>query len=88
MKILIGCTPQGMAAFISDGFEGCISDYKITEQSGFLDFIEPGDKVFLFTCRLSCWFLESDLFLYTALYVLKESYTWNVVAIRIQGKTY
>ena len=32
--------------------------------------------------------IESDLFLYTALYVLKESYTWNDVAIRIQGKTY
>ena len=45
MKVLIGVNPQGAAVFISDGFEGCISDYKITEKSGFLDYIERGDVV-------------------------------------------
>ena len=45
VKVLIGVNPQGGAVFISDGFEGCISDYKITEKSGFLDYIERGDVV-------------------------------------------
>ena len=43
--MLIGVNPQGAATYISDGFEGSISDYKITENSGFLDFIERGDVV-------------------------------------------
>ena len=45
VKVLIGVNPHGGAVFISDGFEGCISDSAITEKSGFLDFIEPGDVV-------------------------------------------
>lgn len=31
--------------FVSDAFEGSISDKAIVEQSGVLDFIEPGDQV-------------------------------------------
>ena len=44
-KILISCAPSGAAMFVSDAFEGSISDKAIVEQSGVLDFIEPGDQV-------------------------------------------
>ena len=44
-KVLIGVNPQGGASFISDAYEGAISDYAITEQCGILDYIEPGDMV-------------------------------------------
>ena len=40
IKILIGVSPSGAAIFVSDGFEGSISDKAITQDSGFLDFIE------------------------------------------------
>ena len=42
---MIGVNPQGAAVFISDGYEGSISDYKITEKSGFLNYLERGDVV-------------------------------------------
>ena len=44
-KVLIGVNPHGGAIFISDAYEGSISDYAIIEKSGFLDFIEAGDVV-------------------------------------------
>ncbi len=44
-KILIGVTPSGMCAFVSDCFEGSISDRQIVEKSGFLDFLEDGDVI-------------------------------------------
>ena len=43
--MLIGVNPHGGAIFISDAYEGSISDYAIIQKSGFLDFIEPGDVV-------------------------------------------
>ena len=45
IKILIGVSPSGAAIFVSDGFEGSISDKAITQESGFLDFIDQGDVV-------------------------------------------
>ena len=43
--MLIGVTPKGHPSFVSAAFEGSISDVKITEDSGFLDHLEPGDFV-------------------------------------------
>ncbi|KAM4591554.1 uncharacterized protein PAE49_017116 [Odontesthes bonariensis] len=45
MKYLIVITPQGVISFISNGWGGCTSDKHITEQSGFLNKLLPGDIV-------------------------------------------
>ncbi len=45
LKLLIGVSPSGMGMFISDAFEGSISDREIVLQSGFLEYIDPGDCV-------------------------------------------
>lgn len=45
MKYLIGITPQGTVSFISKGWGGRTSDKCITENSGFLDHIVPGDTI-------------------------------------------
>jgi hypothetical protein len=45
IKMLIGVLPSGAACYISDAFEGCISDRAICMKSDFLNFIEPGDVV-------------------------------------------
>lgn len=45
MKCLIAITPNGGACFISDLFEGSISDVDIFEQSGILQYINPGDCI-------------------------------------------
>lgn len=45
VKVLIGIAPQGSCAFVSDAFEGSISDRELTIQSGFLEKINPGDLV-------------------------------------------
>ena len=44
-KFLIGITPQGTVSFISNAWGGRASDKYITENSGFLDNILPGDLV-------------------------------------------
>jgi hypothetical protein len=44
-KILIGVAPSGACMFVSDAFEGGISDKEIVKQSGFLDKLERGDAV-------------------------------------------
>ncbi|XP_063406670.1 uncharacterized protein LOC143049696 [Mytilus galloprovincialis] len=44
-KCLIGIAPNGSIVYVSDLFEGSISDRAIIEQSGFLDYINPGDLV-------------------------------------------
>ena len=44
-KCLIACTPNGGACFISDLFEGDISDVEIFEESGITKHIQPGDVI-------------------------------------------
>ena len=44
-KFLTGITPQGTVSFISNAWGGRASDKYITENSGFLDNILPGDLV-------------------------------------------
>ena len=44
-KVLIGCHPNGGAVFCGPVFEGGISDKQIVIESGFLDFIQPGNTV-------------------------------------------
>ena len=45
LKALIGITPSGVISFISDLYGGNISDKKLTQLSGLLDLLEPGDAV-------------------------------------------
>ncbi|CAG2200252.1 unnamed protein product [Mytilus edulis] len=44
-KSLIGVAPNGAIVYVSDLFEGSISDRAIIEQSGFLNYINPGDLI-------------------------------------------
>ena len=45
IKYLIGITPQGSISFISKGWGGRTSDKHVTNNSGFLDKLLPGDVV-------------------------------------------
>ncbi len=45
MKYLIGITPQGVISFISKGWGGRTSDKHVTENSGFLQNLLPGDVI-------------------------------------------
>ena len=42
-KALIAVTPKGAACFVSDLFEGSVTDVEICEKCGILNHIEPGD---------------------------------------------
>lgn len=44
-KILIGIAPNGAIVYVSDLFEGSISDKEIVSQSGFLDKLNVGDLI-------------------------------------------
>ena len=45
VKFLIGITPQGSISYISPAWGGRVSDKKLTESCGFLDYLLPGDLV-------------------------------------------
>jgi hypothetical protein len=45
VKYLISITPQGTVSFISKGYAGRTSDRYITENSGYLNFLQPGDVI-------------------------------------------
>lgn len=45
LKGLVGVAPTGGISFMSDIFEGSISDKQIVQQSGLLDRLNPGDLV-------------------------------------------
>ena len=45
VKVLVGITPSSVISFVSQTYEGSISDRKLVEQSGLLQMLEPGDEV-------------------------------------------
>ena len=45
IKCLIAVAPSGFITFVSKGFGGRTSDGIVTNSSGFLNLIEPGDEI-------------------------------------------
>jgi len=45
VKILVGITPSGAISFVSDCYEGSISDKKLVEVCGLLQKLEPEDEI-------------------------------------------
>ena len=45
IKYLIGITPNGAISYILDSYGGRVSDIFIVNNSGFLNFLQPGDEV-------------------------------------------
>lgn len=43
VKYLISITPQGVISFVLKGWGGRTSDKHVTENSGFLELLSPGD---------------------------------------------
>lgn len=45
VKFLVGIVPTGGCCFLSDGFEGCISDKEIVRKSGLLELLHKQDLI-------------------------------------------
>ena len=45
LKLLVGCSPNGVLTFVSDLYGGRISEKEITRRSGLLQKLEPGDSL-------------------------------------------
>ena len=63
-KFLIGIAPNGAITYVSDLFEGAISDKEIVEKSGFLETLMPGDLILAdrgFTIRDIVYAKQADL---------------------------
>lgn len=45
IKYLVGCTPDGLITFVSEGFGGRTSDLVIVKESGFIKNLKPGTAV-------------------------------------------
>lgn len=45
MKVLIGVTPSGAISFVSEAYEGSISDRKLVKVSRLLKKLEPSDEI-------------------------------------------
>ena len=42
---MVGCTPNGCVSFVSDAYEGSISDPEIFKRSKIVNLLQPGDVV-------------------------------------------
>ena len=45
LKAFVVVTPSGAISFVSILYGGNISDQELTQRSGLLDFLDPGDSV-------------------------------------------